>query len=50
LVPRWETADLVSLVIAIAAFIALFRFKASMLLTLAGSAVAGLLYYLLFIN
>jgi chromate transporter len=50
LVPRWETADLVSLFIAIAAFIALFRFKVSMLLTLAGSAVAGLLYYLLFIN
>jgi len=46
-VPGWETADLISLLIAIAAFIALFRFKVSMLLTLAGSAVAGLIYFLL---
>jgi chromate transporter len=46
-VPGWETADLISLLIAIAAFIALFRFKVSMLLTLAGSAVAGLVYFLL---
>jgi chromate transporter len=46
LVPRWETADLISLFIAVAAFIALFRFKVSMLLTLAGSAVVGLVYYL----
>jgi chromate transporter len=45
-VPRWATADLVSLLIAIAAFVALFRFKVSMLLTLAGSAVVGLVYYL----
>jgi chromate transporter len=46
LVPRWETADLISLFIAVAAFIALFRFKVSMLLTLAGSAVVGLVFYL----
>lgn len=45
MVPRWETADLVSLFIALAAFIALFRFKASMLLTLAGSAAVGLIYF-----
>jgi chromate transporter len=45
-IPQSETADLVSLFIAISASIALFRFKVSMLLTLAGSAVAGLIYYL----
>jgi chromate transporter len=45
-VPQWATADLISLLIAIAAFVALFRFKVSMLLTLAGSAVVGLVYYL----
>lgn len=47
-VPVWETIDLASLIIAVGALLALFRFKVSMLVTLAGSAGLGLLYYLLF--
>jgi chromate transporter len=49
-VPVWATIDWASLLIAIAAFIAIFHFKVSMIKTLAGAAVTGLLYYLLFIN
>ncbi len=47
LIPDFQTLDIVALAIAVAAFIALFRFKAGMLLTLALSAGAGILYYLI---
>lgn len=49
-VPELSTIDWAALLIAIAAFIALFRFKLSMLWTLAGAAAAGLIYYLSFIG
>ncbi len=49
-VPDVTTLDWASLLIAVGAFIALFRFKISMLWTLAGAAAAGLLYYLLFLG
>lgn len=45
--PVWQTLDVAALAIAIAAFVALFRFKQSMLAVLGGSAAVGLLYYLL---
>lgn len=45
-VPDLSTIDGAALLIAIAAFLALFRFKVSMLWTLAGAAVAGLVVYL----
>ena len=47
-VPDLGTIDWVSLLIAVAAFTALFRYKVSMLVTLAGAAGVGLLYFLLF--
>jgi chromate transporter len=47
-VPDLATIDWVSLIIAVAAFVALFRFKVSMLVTLAGAAGVGLVYFLLF--
>jgi chromate transporter len=47
--PELPTLDPASLLIALAAFVALFRYKASMLLTLAGAALAGLGYYLIFV-
>lgn len=46
--PVWQTLDVAALAIAIAAFVALFRFKKSMLIVLGGSAAIGMLYYLLF--
>lgn len=46
-IPVWSTLSLPALLIAIGAFVALFRYKQSMLVTLAGSAAAGLIYYLL---
>lgn len=49
-IPVWSTLNWPSLLIAIGAFILLFRYKRSMLATLAGSATAGLFYYLLFIG
>jgi chromate transporter len=49
-IPELRTIDWAALLIAIAAFIALFRFKVSMLWTLAGAAAAGLLYYLVFVG
>ena len=49
-IPDLATIDWASLFIAVAAFIALFRFKVSMMWTLAGAALVGLLYYLLFIG
>jgi len=45
--PDWRSLDVPSLVLAIAAAVALFRFKAGMLPTLAGSALAGCAYRLL---
>ncbi|HYG62940.1 MAG TPA: chromate transporter, partial [Thermoanaerobaculia bacterium] len=47
LVPAWETLDPAALVLAAGAFLALFKFKRGMLETLALSAAAGLVYYLL---
>ena len=49
-VPEFGTIDWAALAIAAAAFVALFRFKVSMLWTLAGAAVAGLLYFLVFVG
>jgi chromate transporter len=46
-VPDGSTLDVVALLIAIGAFIALFRLKLSMLTTLGISAVLGILYFLL---
>jgi chromate transporter len=46
LVPEWATVDLAALAIAVLAAVAIFRFKAGMLLTLGGSAVLGIVYYL----
>lgn len=48
LVPDWPTLDLPALIIAAAAFFALFRFRVGLIPTLAGSAFAGLLCRLLF--
>ncbi|HSC34037.1 MAG TPA: chromate efflux transporter [Thermodesulfobacteriota bacterium] len=48
LVPDLKTIDVVSTLIAIGAFLLLFRFKFGMLRTLALCAAAGLLYHLLF--
>lgn len=47
LVPAWPTLDLPALLIALIAFLALLRFRAGMLTTLAGSALAGMVYRLL---
>jgi chromate transporter len=47
LVPAWTSLDLPALFIAAAAFLALFRYRAGLIPTLAGSAAAGLLYRLL---
>ena len=46
-IPVWSTLDVAALVIALGAFVAIFRYKQSMLVVLAGSALAGLLYYLI---
>jgi chromate transporter len=45
-VPNLGTVDWAALFIALASFAALFHFKVSMLWTLAGAALAGLLVYL----
>ncbi|MEW5987684.1 MAG: chromate efflux transporter [Chloroflexota bacterium] len=50
LVPDWATLDGVAAVIAVGAFLALFRFRWGMMKTLAVSAATGLVYYLLFGN
>lgn len=47
LIPAWNTLDLPALVITAGAFLALFRFRVGLILTLAGSAAAGLLYRLI---
>ena len=41
LVPDWATLDLVALLLAVAAAVALFRFKVGMIPTLLGSAAVG---------
>ena len=46
LIPDWSTLDPMALAIAVAAFIAMFRYKRGMLQTLAASAAVGLLYML----
>jgi chromate transporter len=46
LVPVWSTLDPAALVIAAFAFLALFRWKIGMLMTLAASAAAGLVWVL----
>jgi chromate transporter len=45
LIPDWTTVDPVLVAIAAGAFLAMFRFKVGMLITLALSATFGLLYY-----
>jgi chromate transporter len=50
LVPDLSTLDWASLLIALAAFIALFRYKVSMIKTLLASASVGFAYYLLFLS
>ena len=47
LVPDWSTLDPAALVLAAGAFLALFRFKLGMMKTLAFSAAAGLVWYLI---
>ncbi len=46
MVPDWATLEPIALVIAVTAFVALFRFKTGMIPTLAVSAGVGLLYRL----
>src|SRR5262249_37936715 len=47
LIPNWMTIDLMDVAIAVAAMIAMLRFKIGMLTTLAVSASGGLVYFLL---
>jgi chromate transporter len=47
LVPEWETLDPMALCISIAALIAMIRYKAAMIPTLAVSAATGLAYFLI---
>jgi chromate transporter len=47
--PVWQTLDVAALAIAIAAFVALFRFKQGLFVVLGSSAAVGFLYYLLFL-
>ncbi|MEM8860316.1 MAG: chromate efflux transporter [Chloroflexota bacterium] len=48
-IPEWNTIDPFALLIAIGAFVALFRFKLNMLWTLLGSAGISMVYYFIFI-
>ena len=50
LIPDFATLDVMSLVIAVGAFVALLKFKLNMMITLFGSALVGLIYFLLFMN
>ena len=50
LIPELNTLDVASLVIAVGAFVAIFRFKLSMLTTLAGSVSLGFCYHFLVKN
>ena len=45
LLPAWPTVDVASLVLALGAFVAMFRFKVGMIPTLGGAALLGALYY-----
>jgi chromate transporter len=45
-IPVWSTVDPAALIIAIGAFIAIFRYKTGMFWTLAGSAAIGFFYFL----
>ncbi len=47
-IPEWRTLDVAALVLSLISFLALFRFKLGMLLTLALSAGLGLVYQLAF--
>jgi chromate transporter len=47
LVPDWRTIDPAAVAIAVAALIAMFRYKHDMLTVLAASSAAGLAYTLL---
>lgn len=47
LVPSWNTIDFTSALLAVGAFVAMFRFKAGMLKTLMISAGLGMAYFLL---
>lgn len=47
-IPVWQTLDVASLLIAVGAFVAMFRFKTGMLVTLGCSALIGMIYYGLF--
>lgn len=49
-IPDWQSLDWAALVIALGAFLAMFRFKLSMLVTLAASAGIGMLYFILVIS
>jgi chromate transporter len=48
LVPSWSTIDVISVLIAIGALIAMFRFKVGMIPTLVVAAIAGMIYFLAF--
>ena len=43
-VPVWETVDVVALALAVAALVAMLRFKVGMIPTLAISAMLGTIY------
>jgi chromate transporter len=47
LVPDWSTVDLAAVLIAAAAMLAMLRYHVGMLTTLAASAAAGLIYFLM---
>ncbi len=47
-IPVWPTLNWPTLLIALGAMVALFRYKQGMLVTLAGSTLCGLLYFWLF--
>lgn len=47
-IPAGSSLSFASLIIAVGAFVALFRYKRSMLVTLAGSAAMGLFYFVIF--
>jgi chromate transporter len=46
LVPVWSTLDVASALIAVASFVAMFRFKLGMITTLGGSVALGAIWYL----
>lgn len=47
-IPVWQSADLIAILIGIAAFIALFKYKIDMLKVMGGSVVIGMICYYLF--